>query len=279
MSLRAADLSGVTGRLAAFLIGGRHTARRYKRLECGDYVRECMYSCPEPLDKPTARAAKSFATSKAQQRVNQQNSKIKLAMKIGGNFGPGDLFVTPTFAPEHLPATYAELQEKVRGFYDVLRTVRRKQGKETKYIYAPHHTEKIRWHVHSLINAVGPEDWETIKSLWPWVKVHIKRIEDTKHSTPDAMAGYLIGGWEDRPNSARAWCASTNLEKVVATTYREHNESARLELPADCELCESDSWVTPWGSFEYVSYLLRESNHLEDKPQPESRELIDRGVL
>lgn len=121
MSLRAADLSGVTGRLAAFLIGGRHTARRYKRLECGDYVREVLYSCPEPLDKPAARAAKSLATRKAQQRVNQQNSKIKLAMKIGGNFGPGDLFVTPTFALEHLPATYAELQEKVREFYDVLR--------------------------------------------------------------------------------------------------------------------------------------------------------------
>ena len=238
-----------------------------------------MYSCPEPLDKPVARAAKSNATNKAQERVNQNNSKIKLAMKIGGNFGLGDLFISPTFAPEHLPSTYAELQEKVRGFYDVLRTVRRKQGKETKYIYAPHHTEKIRWHVHSLINAAGPEDWETIKSLWPWGDVHIKRIADTEYSSPDAMAGYLIGGWEDRPNSARAWCASTNLEKTVATTYREHDPSATLELPQGCQLCEADHWETVYGSYEYLSFFRKNSvAELEDLC-PESRELIDRGVL
>lgn len=85
-------------------------AKRYKKLECGDYVRECLYSCPEPQDKPIARAEKSKATSKAQKRVNQNNSKIKLAMLIGGNFGPDDLFITPTFSPENLPATYAELQ-------------------------------------------------------------------------------------------------------------------------------------------------------------------------
>ena len=52
-------------------------AKRYKKLECGDYVRECLYSCPEPQDKPIARAEKSKATSKAQERVNQNNAKIK----------------------------------------------------------------------------------------------------------------------------------------------------------------------------------------------------------
>lgn len=225
------------------------------------------------------RAAKSQATSRAQKRVNQQLSKIKLAMKIGGNFGPDDLFITLTFSPENLPASYAELQEKVRKFYDLIRSERRTRGRETRYIYAPHHSEKVRWHIHGPINAAGPEDWETIKSLWPWGDVHIKRIKDTAYSTPDAMAGYLIGGWEDRPNSARAWCGSTNLKKIVATTYREHTEAARLELPADCELCECDSWSTQWGSYEYVSYLLRENDHSEDKPQPDSRDLIDRGPL
>lgn len=254
-------------------------ARRYKKLECGDYVRECLYSCPEPMDKPMERAAKSQATSRAQQRVNQQLSKVKLAMKIGGNFGPGDLFVTPTFAPEHLPATYAEVQSKIQRFFELLRKAREKKGDVLKYLYAPHHGEKVRWHFHGLVNAVGPEDWETIKSLWPWGDVNIKLIADTEHSAPDAMAGYLLKGWDDRPNSARAWCASTNLEKITATTYREHNEAARLELPADCELCETDNWTTPWGSYEYVSYFRRENDRPEDKPQPDSRELIDRGLL
>lgn len=258
---------------------GRITARRYKRLECGGYVREALYSCPEPLDKPAARAAKSFATSKAQQRVNQNNSKIKLAMKIGGNFGPGDLFVTLTFAPEHLPVTYAELQEKVRGFYDIFRRVRRKQGRDTMYIYSPHHTEKIRWHIHGLINAAGPEDWETIQSLWTWGNVHIKRVDDTEHSTPDAMAGYLLKGWDDRPNSARAWCASTNLEKITATTYREHNEAARLELPQGCQLCEADHWETAYGSYEYLSFFRGNSVEALEDLWTESRELIDRGIL
>lgn len=262
----------------------RITARRYKRLECGDYVREVLYSCPEPRDSARARAERSKATSKAQERVNQNNSKIKLAMLIGGNFGPGDLFITPTFSPENLPATCAELQEKVRKFYDTFRTTRTRQGKEMRYIYAPHHTEKVRWHIHSLVNAVGPEDWETIKSLWPWGDVNIKRIKDTAYSTPDAMAGYMIGGWTDRPNSARAWCTSTNLKRIVVTTCREHNQSARLELPVNCELVETDSWVTQYGSYEYISFFRpvaanRNNTHEANEPQSDSRELIDRGKL
>ncbi len=283
MSQRAADLSGVSGRLAAFCIGERSMAKRYKKLECGDYVRECLYSCPEPQDKPIARAEKSKATSKAQERVNQNNAKIKLAMLIGGNFGPDDLFITPTFSPENLPATYAELQERVRKFYDMFRTTRMKQGKETWYIYAPHHTERVRWHVHSLINAVGPEDWETIKSLWPWGDVHIKRIKDTEYSSPDALAGYLISGWKDRPNSARAWCTSTNLKRIVVMTCREHSKTARLEVPEGCEQCERDFWETSYGSYEYISYFRhgasQNSDQKEDDSQPDSRELIDRGKL
>lgn len=204
-------------------------------------------------------------------------------MLIGGNFGPDDLFITPTFSPEHLPATYAELQEKVRKFYNTFRTTRMKQGKETRYVYAPHHTDKVRWHIHGLVNAVGPEDWETIKSLWTWGDVHIKRIKDVAYSTPEAMAGYLIGGWADRPNSARAWCASTNLKKTIVVTYREHRQTARLKLPADCEKCEMDSWETTYGSYEYISYfcrgVLQAGGRPYNSPQPESRELIDRGKL
>lgn len=203
-------------------------------------------------------------------------------MQIGGNFGPGDLLVTPTFSQEHLPANYAEFQEEVRKFFDLLRKARQKQGHETKYIYAPHHTEKVRWHIHSLVNAVGPEDWETIKSLWPWGNVHIKRIQDTAYSTPDAMAGYLIGGWTDRPNSARAWCASTNLNKTVVTTYREHNRAARLELPVNCELCEADNWITPYGTYEYLSFFRRgeplNSGDETETTQTANHELIDRGT-
>lgn len=115
-------------------------------------------------------------TSEAQKKVSQNNSKVKLAMLIGGNFGPGDLLVTPTFAPEHLPATYAECQTKIRKFFDLLRAIRKKQDHELMYIYAPHHSDIVRWHYHALINAVGPGDWETIKSLWCWGDVHIKRF-------------------------------------------------------------------------------------------------------
>lgn len=259
-------------------------ARRYKKLENGNYVREVLYSCPEPRDTTTVRAARSKATSKAQQRVNQNNSKVKLAMLIGGNFGPGDLFVTPTFSPEHLPATYAEFQRKVQKFYDLLRTARQNHGVPLQYVYAPHHEEKVRWHLHSIINTTGPEDWELIKSLWPWGNVHIKRMGETKYSTPDAMAGYLIEGWTDRPNSARAWCASTNLKKTTVTTYREHNPAARLELPVNCNFSESDSWATPYGEYEYLSYFrpdraYPDHNQETDTSQPESRELIDKGAL
>lgn len=259
-------------------------ARRYKRLENGSYVREALYSCPEPKDTAAVRAAKTKATGKAQQRVNQNNSKVKLAMLIGGNFGPGDLFVTPTFSPENLPANYADFQKKVQKFYELLRTQRGRQGIPLLYIYAPHHGKKVRWHFHSIINAVDEKDWELIKSLWPWGDVHIKRVRDTKHSAPDAMAGYLIEGWTDRPNSARAWCASTNLNKTTVTTYREHNQAARLELPADCNFSEADSWATPYGSYEYISYFRldskgQNSDQETDNPQIVNRELIGRGTL
>ena len=259
-------------------------ARRYKRLENGSYIREALYSCPEPNDTAVVRAARKNATSKAQQRVNQNNSKVKLAMLIGGNFGPRDLFVTPTFSPEHLPSTYAEFQKKVQRFFNLLRRERLRRGIPLQYIYAPHHGEKVRWHFHSINKSAGPEDWELIKSLWPWGDVHIKRRRATPYSTPDAMAGYLVEGWTDRPNSARAWCASTNLNKTTATTYREHNPTAKLELPDNCSFSEADRWATPYGSYEYISYFRAgdedvDSNCEEDSQQPESRELVDRGPL
>lgn len=259
-------------------------ARRYKRLQCGDYVREALYNCPEPRDTPVVRRERSKFTSDAQKKVNLEHSKIKLEMFIGGNFGPGDLLVTPTFAPDHYPATYSEFQKKVQKFFGLLRTVRQRQGHETRYIYAPHHTEKIRWHCHALINAVSPGDWEEIKSLWTWGDVHIKRFGAEEFFNPEAITGYMIGEtddpkWSDRKNSARAWCHSTNLRKIVVTTYREHNQTARLVLPENCELCENKSRVNQFGSFEYVAYFRKNAVREESVPQSDSRELIDRGLL
>lgn len=224
-------------------------------------------------------------TSEAQKRVNLNNSKVRLAMLIGGNFGPGDLLVTPTFDQEHLPATYAEVQKKVRKYYDTLRIVRRKQGYETMYIYAYHHSATERWHFHSIINSAGPEDWETIKSLWTYGDVHIRRLGAEEVWDPAALAGYMIGGdpskakWSDRPNSARAWCCSTNLKRIIVTTSWEHDTTARLELPAGCELCEAENWTTPYGSYAFMSYYRRDGVQEDDAPQPASRELIDRGLL
>ena len=254
-------------------------ARRHKKIECGDYVREVLYSCPEPRDSGKARADKSRATSKAQQRVNQNNSKIKLAMLIGGNFGADDLLITPTFSPEHLPATYAEMRGKVQKYFELLRRERLRRGDTLQYIYAIHHGEKVRWHFHGLVNAVGPDDWELIKSLWTWGDIHIKRVCEQEYSTPDAMAGYLLGGWEDRPNSARAWCSSTNLKKTVITTSREYNRNARLVLPDRCELMESDAWCTQYGSFEYISYFRMETTREAEPTLLASRELLSRGAL
>lgn len=260
-------------------------ARRYKRLQCGDYVREALYNSPEPRDTPVVRRERSKMTSEAQKKVNRNNSKVKLAMLIGGNFGPGDLLVTPTFAPEHLPTTYAECQEKVQKFFALLRTVRQRQGHETGYIYAPHHSDTVRWHIHAVINATDTGDWETVKSLWTWGDVHIKRLGAGEVFDPAALAGYLIGGradkpkWADRPNSARAWSCSTNLEKVVSTTRWELDYTARLELPAGCELCEAENWITPFGSYSYVSYFRKGGVQDDGVPQPASRELIDRGFL
>lgn len=260
-------------------------ARRHKRLQCGGYVREALYNVPEPRDTPVVRRERSKLTSEAQKKVNLDNSKVKLAMLIGGNFGPGDLLVTPTFAPEHLPATFAEVQKKIRRYYDTLRMVRGKQGHEAIYIYAPHHSETVRWHFHYIINSTGPEDWETLKSLWPWGDVHITRLKAEELSTPEALAGYLIGGrtdepkWSDRPNSARAWCCSTNLKKIVVTTSWEHDSTARLELPEGCDFCEGESRFTPFGSYEYISYFRRGGVQDYGVPQPDSLELIDRGLL
>jgi hypothetical protein len=197
-----------------------------------------------------------------------------LELAVAANFGSSDLVATFTYDDAHLPPTKRDGDILLQKMFRKLRTVRRRRGEELKYIYATEgahgaasdeyfgddrELEDHRIHHHVVLNRVGPDDLEELRSLWPYGGY--VRIEPLDVHYYAELAKYLTKEAREfgraKPGE-RSWRGSRNLAKYEVEYIDIPSDSVTLAPPAGAVDYAQFSEKNPYGFADCVGarYLL-----------------------
>ena len=237
--------------------------KRKKTTRAGRLVRTVIYTVPMSKDPPRERAARRKISSEAQARLNVRTSRDKLELLLAANFGKGDLWVTTTYDDDHLPPTRAEARKRFKKFVAALRKARRLRGQDLRYVYC---IQEIlddgsqRLHHHMILNGCGPEDLETIRSLWTYGSNNdINIIDDDQAVT--AIATYMCHEpiEHGKPRiGEQMWTPSKGLTRPETVTVDIPEDDITLQAPAGAVTIENDGRRTEYGEYAYLKYWLPE---------------------
>lgn len=130
---------------------------RVKTIRSGDMLEVEAYPIwAIPVGK---REKKDAGSSKAQQNLNDKNTKKRLIRKAHVNFSANDMWATWTYADGKLPADHEQAKKDMQNFIRRLKRWLKKQKKyenfELKYIYVTEFDnagKKVRIHHHMITN-------------------------------------------------------------------------------------------------------------------------------
>ena len=166
------------------------------------------------------RKAKSRITREAQQRANDERSRLRLIQLVEANFGDKDVAVTLSYdgtAPEP-----ARVDKDIRNFIARVKRVRERMGlEELKYIYAIGGDEMPaagysgkRPHIHMIMN--GGVDRDELEAIWGKGFANADRLQPRTDGL-GGIAVYLTKQKQDRPErkGVRKWRGSRNLKQPI----------------------------------------------------------------
>lgn len=231
-------------------------AKAIKHVTAGMLHIEVIGMMPERQIYPRRRGGRSRPTPQPQQFYNDKCSWRELELRLAANFGAKDMVLTFTFDDFNLPDSKPATRKFFYRFMKRLTRTRRRRGQEVKYIccvegyHGKRHDalfgedgglEDRRFHVHAVINRVGPGDFDEIVSLWDGggyiraerLDVHYYR-ELAKYLTKEAReVGRGVKG-------EKVWSASTNLVKPTIEY---------IYIPSD-----SVTLTPPFGAVDYTQF-------------------------
>lgn len=143
---------------------------RVKTIRAGDYL-ECEIF-PIWNTRAEVRRAKKHKSRKAQERLNIENRKKKIARYANENFTQKDCWGTFTYDSRHLPATPEEADRIWQNFIRRLKRKAKKEGiRDFKYLYTTEEKREpekkgggIRPHHHIIFT--GGLDRDEVEALW-----------------------------------------------------------------------------------------------------------------
>ena len=180
------------------------------------------------------RRARSQITREAQQRANDERSRLHLIQLAEANFTEKDVALTLSDggeAPEP-----GRVDKDIRNFIARVRRLREKRGLgELKYIYAVGGDEMPaagysgkRPHIHMLLNGgVGRDELEKI---WGRGYANADRLQP-RDGGLGRIATYLTKQVQDRPEKKgfRKWRASRNLKQPVRRSRDARMPNSRVK--------------------------------------------------
>lgn len=247
----------------------------------GRYRKIVRYTRALPGDSPPVRSAKKTATNKSQQYINIRDSTEKLQWLLCANYDCKDAcFLTFTFSDEHLPRYRSGVKKMASEYLRKLTLDMRRRGTEIKKIYtvegdspdlfpdapqadsswetAPWSDRKrwialdnakdgdppepeIRLHWHCFL-ILAKEDYDTVRALWPYGRVHISRIRTKDAMTFPRLASYVTkeARTGKRPKGERSYIPSLNLDQPIFTG-RWCEDYEGISVPKDAESIQSGS--------------------------------------
>ena len=166
------------------------------------------------------RRAKSRITREAQQRANDERSRIHLIQLVECNFTEKDVSLTLTYdgqAPEP-----GRVDKDIRNFIGRVKRARARAGlPELKYIYAIGGDEMPaagysgkRPHVHMILN--GGIDRDELERIWGKGRANADRLQPRDEGL-GGIATYFTKQKQDRPEKpgVKKWRGSRNLKQPV----------------------------------------------------------------
>lgn len=248
-------------------------ARYLKSLKAGRYNLITSYPMTSRADCPKARAEKKNHTAKAQQLVNDRNSRIALTAIIAENFAdsPTALFVTPSFDAAHYPALAKKSEyrafccSEAKNYVKRLRRLAKRRGGDIRYVFSIGIGEGGRWHFHMLIDGSTAED---VRDAWGRGDVDYHHLyADTKWVTdrdwyckahnvnPVAIAKYMMNNASCRLVGQHPWSVSRNCIRPKAEPVVIISDNASIEPPEGAEVLEREVSETLYSAFQFIEYI------------------------
>ena len=180
------------------------------------------------------RRAKSQITREAQQRANDERSRMRLIQLVEANFGEKDVAITLSYDGE--APDPARIDKDVRNFLNRVKRARAKRGlTELKYIVAIGGDEMPaagysgkRPHVHMIMNGgIGRDELEAI---WGKGFANADRLQPRGDGL-GGIATYFTEQKQDRPEKpgVRKWRGSRNLKQPVRRSRDARMPNSRVK--------------------------------------------------
>ena len=180
------------------------------------------------------RRAKSQATREAQQRANDERSRIHLIQLVEANFSEKDVSITLSY--EGRPPEPERVDKDIRNFIARVKRARRKAGlDDLKYIYAIGGDEMPaagysgkRPHVHMIMN--GGIDRDTLEAIWSKGRANCDRLQPRDEGL-GGIAVYFTRQKQDRPEKpgVKKWRGSRNLKQPVRRSRDARMPNSRVK--------------------------------------------------
>lgn len=216
------------------------------------------------------RAAKHKGTTAKHKDKNLNQAARQLARTINCNFSAGDLWVTLTYAPEHLPAdaeaadracalfwrrlgrALSEQGVKVKGFW----LTADKDGKTGQPEALHHHLVisaegvDVRWSEDAVSCTVGGRE---LADIWGNGTIDVEELREQADYTPIAVycVRQACGG-----ENAKKWHPSRGLKKPVVESERVVQYCHELRAPAGATVSEIGHYDEATGN-HYIRYIRR----------------------
>lgn len=249
-------------------------ARYYKKLQAGRYCAVTAYSRIGRNDSPKARSEKRNHASKAQQMLNDTNSRIAFTAIIALNFADSEtaFFVTPTFDAEHYPLFLKRSQywsfvcKEADNYIVRLRRLAKRRGCILKTAYAPGRGEDGRWHFHLLVDGVTFED---IRDAWgrgnidfhslygdvKWMSDRQWYNKKTKNVNPSAIARYMMDNASCRSVGQHPWHVSRSCARPKVERATVISDGANVDFPEGAEALDKKTEGGMFSSFVFLEYI------------------------
>jgi len=210
--------------------------------------------------KGEKRGPRKGPSTKRQIERNDRERVKRLARVINCNFGPGDLWLTLTYADNRLPIDRRAAEKELARFLRKAGKLHKaKHGVPLRYIAVTADKnsktgEPCRLHHHLVMDRMG---WELLTELWPKEQMSYKLLDGRRDYT--GVARYMMQN-VGREKGRRAFSASHGLKKPVITAPYPVARAGSVQLPKGADVREKEVHEDKEEGFfaAYVRYVTPE---------------------
>lgn len=184
-----------------------------KEIKAGDQFEVEIYPQFRNMSEVPGEGQRVVRDNRAQNNLNDKNSRKFVERKINANFGNGDIWITLTYDNEHLPpdgdmdAAYNDM----KNFIDRVNYQRKKRGlPKAKWIYVTEYNKNaaIRWHHHMIMD--GALNMDIVEQCWKKGRRNeVRRLQKDDNGL-SGLANYIVKQ-KDRLKSEKRWHCSKGL--------------------------------------------------------------------